>query len=492
MFYVGNKKVKEVVVKGSDNFLHRVRAGVLNSRYFYLTNPQNSELVDVVVNYSGERTRTSPQMVKKSELSSTTIRLNDISSQYELEVSASSPGYDCVDSFSSTSKTLKLKSDTTKSTVTLNLVQLSNKISTDSLALVIGYDPFVNNYSRGSFALENAFVYARDSNGQYQQVPVTEIQIDPESVEFFPMLSPSHTSITDEDTHFGFLSKTKAESLGFSATENPNGTTKECSDYYGWGCWSDGGWLWSDRELQEIFSETDDIRVSDTWQDLLSISGNFFHWGIYDLDLTNIADTESIHAEETFDKAWIVLLDSNGATTIEDVGGMPWDTLYSNIFKNQEYEQAQLIVPYSQPCGETYKKLQYFSVIQLQQDVVGSYFGTAGGISLDVKLSGDYQFSLDQSLNQYPYVYAGDFSNYVSPTYYDHGGVLSGALTYSVNNGFLYLGAFYPEANSIDITTDTTVTVDTTILRAVSLGYKLIPFITIDGSTDINGTISLY
>lgn len=488
MFYINNKKVKEIVVKGSDNFLHRVRAGVLNNKYFYQTNPQNSELVDVVVNYSGERTRTSPQMIKKSELSSTTISLNDIPSEYELMVSASSPGYECVDSFSSTSKTLTLKPDTTKSTVTLNLVRKSNKISTDSLALVIFEDPFVNNYSRGSFELENAFVYARDYNGQYQQVPVTEIQVSPETVEFFPMLSTSHTSIDNKDTHFGFLSKAGAESLGFSESENPEGVD-ECSDYYGWGCWTDDGWLWSDLELQEIFSENDVIRVGDTWNDFINISSNILHWGIYDLDLTNIENTESIHVEETFDKAWIVLLDSSGSTMIEDVSRKSWDTICSDLFGNQQFEQAQLIVPFSQACGQTYTQLQYYGVIQTQQDVVGSYFGTTGGISIPTTISGDYQFSLDRNMNQYPYVYAGDFSNYVNPTYYDHGGTLSGHMTYSVGNGFLYLGAKFPEASSIDIATNTTV--DTTVLSAVHLGYKLIPFITIDGSINVAGTINL-
>ena len=63
-------------------------------------------------------------------------------------------------------------------------------------------------------------------------------------------------------------------------------------------------------------------------------------------------------------------------------------------------------------------------------------------------------------------------------------------MTYSVGNGFLYLGATYPEAYSIDITTDTAV--DTSILGAVHLGYKLIPLITSSGTTTTNGTIGIY
>lgn len=486
MFYVGNKKVKEVVVKGYDNFLHRVRAGVLNSKYFYLTNPQNSELVDVVVNYSGERTRTSPQMVKKSELSSTTIRLNDISSQYELMVSASSPGYDCVDSFSNTSKTLKLKSTTTKSTVTLYLIKKDNMISTNSVALNIDSDPLASS-SYGSFALENACAYVTDSSGCHQLTTVDEIWVshNKDYIEFYPMLDPAITG-TNLPTHFGFLSKSKAEALGFSATENPDGSSKACSDYYGWGCWTDSAWLWSDVELQELFSTGDDIRVSDTWQEILPIGGNIFHWGIYNLDLSSL---DPIGSTEVFIKAWIVAKKSDDTTQIYDVSGMSFDAIYSDIFQVDEFSDAQLVVPYSQSCGETYQLLQNRSIIELQQDIVDSYFGTSNGISIDTKITGDYQFSLAQNNNQYPYVYAGDFSNTVLPTFYDQGGYLTGPTTYSVSNGVLYIGATYPEATSLDITTVTTV--DTAVLGAVSLGYKLIPLITSSGPTQTNGMIEI-
>lgn len=485
MFYVGNKKVKEIVVKGSDNFLHRVRAGVLNNKYFYLTNPQNSELVDVVVNYSGERTKTTPQMVKKSELGSTTIRLNDISSQYELMVSASSPGYDCVNSFSSTSKTLTLKPDTTKSTVTLNLVKKSNMISTNSIALMIADNPFIDSYSHGSFQLENALVYARDSHGQYQQVPVTEIQVTPGVVEFFPTFNPNID--TQAMVHFGFLSKSAAESLGFSATDNPDGTSKECSAYYGWGCWTDAAWLWSDRELQEIFSIGDDIRAEDNWDDLLQIGAGMFHWGIYDLDPANLSSLGV--AGETFTNAWIVAADPDNQPFVFDVSRWSFDDIYSIYLEGAEFSQLQLVVPFSQQLPETYKSLQNLDIIQSQQEIIDNYFGTIGGISINA-ISGDYQFSLSQNNNNLPYVYAGDFSTYVQLTYYDQGGILSGFTTYSVSNGFLYLGSVYPEASSIDITTDTSV--DTSILGAVHLGYKLIPLITSSGTTTTNGTIGIY
>ena len=485
MFYVGNKKVKEIVVKGSDNFLHRVRAGVLNNKYFYLTNPQNSELVDVVVNYSGERTKTTPQMVKKSELGSTTIQLDNIYSEYELMVSASSPGYDCVDSFSSTSKTLTLKPNTTKSTVTLNLVKKSNMISTHSMALKIEDNPFIDSYSYGSFQLENALVYARDSQGQYQQIPVTEIEVTPEVVEFFPTFNPNID--TQSSVHFGFLSKSAAESLGFSATDNPDGSSKECTDYYGWGWWTDEAWLWSDRELQEIFSIGDNIRVGDNWNDLLQIGDGMFHWGIYDLDPANLYSLDD--GNEIFTKAWIVAADPDNQQFVFDVSGRSFNDIYSSVLEGAEFSQLQLVVPFSQPLPTTYESLQNFGIIQSQQEIIDNYFGTIGGISINA-ISGDYQFSLSQNNNALPYVYAGDFSTYVQPTYYDQGGTLAGYMTYSVGNGFLYLGATYPEASSIDITTDTAV--DTSILGDVHLGYKLIPLITSSGTTTTNGTIGIY
>ena len=485
MFYVGNKKVKEIVVKGSDNFLHRVRAGVFNNKYFYLTNPQNSELVDVVVNYSGERKRTSPQMVKKSELGSTTIQIDNIYSEYELMVSASSPGYDCLDSFSSTSKTLTLKPNTTKSTVTLNLVNKSNLISTQSVALQIADNPFIDSYSHGSFNLENALVYARDYNGQYQTVPVTEIQVSPEVVEFFPTFNPNID--TQSSVHFGFLSKSAAESLGFSATDNPDGSSKECTDYYGWGCWTDEAWLWSDRELQEIFSIGADIRIEDNWNNLLQLQDGMFHWGIYDLNPANLNSPNDDH--EIFTKAWIVA-DDNNQQSIFDVSRRSFNDIYSSDLEGREFSQLQLVVPFSQQLPATYKSLQNLGIIQSQQEIIDNYFGTIGGISMNA-ISGDYQFSLSRNNNGHPYVYAGDFSTYVQPTYYDDwGGTLAGYMTYSVGNGFLYLGATYPEASSIDITTDTAV--DTSILGAVHLGYKLIPLITSSGTTTTNGTIGIY
>ena len=486
MFYINNKKVKEIVVQGADNFLHRVRAGVLNNKYFYLTNPQNSELVDVVVNYSGERTKTTPQMVKKSELGSTTIQLDNIYSEYELMVSASSPGYDCVDSFSSTSKTLTLKPNTTKSTVTLNLVKKSNLISTQSVALQIADNPFIDSYSYGSFELENAFVYARDSQGQYQQIPVTEIEVTPEVVEFFPTFDPNID--TQANVHFGFLSKSAAESLGFSATDNPDGSYKECTDYYGWGCWTDNAWLWSDRELQEIFSTGDNIRVGDNWNDLLQIQAGMFHWGIYDLNPANLSSLDD--GNEPFTKAWIVA-DDNNQQSVFDVSGRTFNDIYLSHLEGAEFSQLQLVVPFSQPLPTTYKSLQNDGIIQSQQEIIDNYFGTIGGISINA-ISGDYQFSLSRNNNGHPYVYAGDFSTYVQPTYYDDwGGTLAGYMTYSVGNGFLYLGATYPEAYSIDITTDTAV--DTSIFGAVHLGYKLIPLITSSGgTTTTNGTIGIY
>ena len=75
MYYVNGKQVKEMLMKGSDGFLHRTASGYLsNNRKFYSKDTSyESPLVDVHVYYEGKRLLTNPQFIKRSDLRSTTI-----------------------------------------------------------------------------------------------------------------------------------------------------------------------------------------------------------------------------------------------------------------------------------------------------------------------------------------------------------------------------------------------------------------------------------
>ncbi len=493
MFYVGNKKVKEIVVKGSDSFLHRVRAGVFDNKYFYLTNPENSELVDVVVNYSGSRVNTVPQLVKKSKLSSTTININNVISDYDLMVSASSPGYDCVDSFSSSSRTLKLKSNTTKSTVTLNLIKASTMISTDSLALYINVEPLaiINNTS-GAISLENACVYARDYQGQYQLSSVSDIHYTDDGyggfIELF-LSSPPETGVSDT-VHFGFLSRDSAQHYGFNTHRDSSS-----SDYYGWGCWSDTEWLWSDAELYELFSINDSIRVSDNWQDAFSSFGTIgtvAHWGAYNLDTSVMSDWGTtcnvLQNDASFSHGWLVVTNSTAGTQqVEDISGTTFSDLYSAYIYPDlaDGPTVTLILPASTGNGvaDLYSELQTLGILQSQQDIVDSYFGT-GGLNVDNVISGTYTFNVDvtsSDYSSYGYVYAGEFNVGVTECVSNSTGI-------NLSSGLLYVGAYPPEATNLSVELNTSI--DSTTLNGVMLGYKLLAFIANNSdSTSSDGTI---
>lgn len=49
------------------------------------------------------------------------------------------------------------------------------------------------------------------------------------------LVNPPEISFSGSQSliHFGYLPKDTAEAMGFTATENPNGESKETTDYYG-------------------------------------------------------------------------------------------------------------------------------------------------------------------------------------------------------------------------------------------------------------------
>ena len=133
MYYVNGKQVKEMLMIGNDGFLHRTAFGYLsNNRKFYSKDASyESSLVDVCVYCEGERLLTSPQFIKRSELSSTTITIQS-TFQYDLKVS--SPSASGVTNFSGTKgkrPTFKLDPTVigTKSSANIYLLKVSESTS---------------------------------------------------------------------------------------------------------------------------------------------------------------------------------------------------------------------------------------------------------------------------------------------------------------------------------------------------------------------------
>lgn len=126
MYYINNKKVKEMLKKGSDGFLHRVSYGYLggNKKFYGQDLSFESPLVDVHVYYEGERINTLPQFIKRSELSTTTITVQQTFSN---NLKVSSPNSSGVINFSGSKgsrPTFKLNPSTIGSKTNINIYLL--------------------------------------------------------------------------------------------------------------------------------------------------------------------------------------------------------------------------------------------------------------------------------------------------------------------------------------------------------------------------------
>lgn len=251
MYYVNGKQVKEMLMKGSDGFLHKILYGYLNNRKFYSKDSSyESPFVDVCVYCEGERLLTNPQFIKRSELSSTIITIQR-TFQYDLKVS--SPSASGVINFSGDKgerPTFELDPNVigTKSSINIYLLKMPESTSdwtdTGSYSIVFDDHSFTSiptSALHKDCGFENAVAYVRGSDNVYNLCDVAGMVILPASgLETFAyvslnLINPPEISFSGSQSliHFGYLPKDTAEAMGFSATENPNGESKETPDYYG-------------------------------------------------------------------------------------------------------------------------------------------------------------------------------------------------------------------------------------------------------------------
>ena len=177
MYYVNGKQVKEMLMKGNDGFLHRTLYGYLsNNRKFYSKDTAyESPLVDVRVYCEGERLLTSPQFIKRSELSSTTITVQS-TFQYNLKVS--NPSASGVTDFSGTKgkrPTFKLDPTVigTKSSANVYLLKApesSDWVDTGSYSIIFDDYSFTSIPTSAFYkdcSFEQAGVLVRDDSNNY-------------------------------------------------------------------------------------------------------------------------------------------------------------------------------------------------------------------------------------------------------------------------------------------------------------------------------------
>lgn len=379
MYYINNKKVKEMLKKGSDGFLHRVSYGYLggNKKFYGQDSSFESPLVDVHVYYEGERINTLPQFIKRSELSTTTITVQQTFSN---NLKVSSPNSSGVINFSGSKgsrPTFKLNPSIIGSKTNINIYLLkapdasSDWIDTNCYSIELSDYSFSSIptsafYKDGGF--ENAAVYARDGSLLYGIYNITGIAVLPApNHESFGYVSLELTDLPDVSgaysdslsfIHFGYLPKSTAEAMGFTAEENPNGIEKTSIDYYGWGCWADNRqWLWSDDELREIFSSDGSTIRQAFLDDVINAStltyGDVWHWGIYDLSVNNLGGTASFENNPVFQDGWI--FDHDDVDILSDIHSLQNSTLsevLNNYFSNPQ-GTVTMILPYSQPTLES-------------------------------------------------------------------------------------------------------------------------------------------
>ena len=508
MFYFQNKKVKEWIVRGSgnDTFLHRVKSATIDNREFYYDDVTDSEFVDVKVYYKGSRIKTTPQFVRKNQLSSTTITV-DLRSEYTLKV-LSSISSD-VTNFSGTANqnpSFKLASTITSSTVIIYLVPESNIVSTGFYSCMLEDTNFTNVSGSDVYSecvFDNAMMYMRDYTGAYSLHKVCSIRAFPrnsidtgsyENVGYvdFIVVDPPETGtvVNSEGLHFGYLPQQTAEAMGFSSEQNPNGTSKDSPDYWGWGCWTQDQWFWSDAELCEIFSaDTDYVRAEDTLDTLVSSTSlslvDTLHWGIYTLDGSIIESSEGrIEDGHTkFMEAWI--FDHDGESLLSPLFHLTDGYLTDYTIANPPPQGiVTLFVPFSQPSiGGS---MTYFYDCLLQQGLITdirTYADNFFNITdvLPESISGTFTTNISAPDG---YMYVAETLDQVQPASSENG------VTVDSTNKCIYVGARKKDS-TLTVTFDSSVNSD--IFNSMYFNYyKLIPFIANEGSaTYTDGTINL-
>lgn len=523
MYYVNGKQVKEMLMKGNDGFLHRTLLGYLsNNRKFYSKDSSyESPLVDVHVYCEGERLLTSPQFIKRSELSSTTITVQS-TFQYNLKVS--NPSASGVTDFSGTKgkrPTFKLDPTVigTKSSANVYLLKApesSDWVDTGSYSIIFddySFSSIPTSALHKDCSFEQAGVFVRGSDN-YNLCYVAGLVILPapnhETFAYISLnlINPPEVSFSGSQSlvHFGYLPKDTAEEMGFTAEENPNGEPKEATDYYGWGCWADNEqWFWSDDELREIFSvgagtisqmflntfiENSTLSYNDTW-----------HWGVYDLDVSNLGGSASFINNPVFSDGWI--FDHDDTQMFSDIISLQNTTLADVLNANFSSPQGTItmIIPYSQQSinsndtmGGLWGELENSSIITTD---IFTYAEQFFNIDTNVKplptdnlVTGTFETSIS-STNGYLYC-CSNFGSYDILT-----ATASNVATFNVgtDTSIVYLGA--RNKNAVLSLTFSDSSVSSSLIEMFNSErfsyYKLLPFITgqNDGAISTDGTIGL-
>jgi hypothetical protein len=522
MYYVNGKQVKEMLMKGSDGFLHKILYGYLNNRKFYSKNSSyESPLVNVCVYCEGERLLTNPQFIKRSELSSTTITIQN-TFQYDLKVS--NPSVSGVTNFSGTKgkrPTFKLDPAIigTKSNVNIYLLKVSE--STSDWTDTGSYSIILDDYSFTSIptsalhkdcGFENAAAYVRDSDNVYNLCYVSGIGILPapghETFAYVSLnlVNPPEISFSGSQSliHFGYLPKDTAEAMGFTATENPNGIQKEATDYYGWGCWADNEqWFWSDDELREIFSSGPGT-INQMFLDSLVTNSTLtytdtWHWGVYDLDISSLGGNASFIYNPVFSDGWI--FDHDDTQMFSDIISLQNTTLADvlNAYFTSPQGTITIIIPYSQQSTNS-------------NDTMGNLWGELEGnliITTDIFTCAEQFFNVDTNAKPLPTnnFVTGTFKTSISSTdgylyccsNFGSSDMLtataSNVVTFNVGSdtSIVYLGARNKNADlNLDFSDPSVPSSLVEIFNSERFSYyKLLPFITgqNDGSISTDGTI---
>ena len=524
MYYVNGKQVKEMLMKGSDGFLHRTASGYLsNNRKFYSKDASyESPLVDVHVYYEGKRLLTNPQFIKRSDLRSTTITVQS-TFQYNLKVS--NPSASGVTDFSGTKgkrPTFKLDPTVigTKSSANVYLLKApesSDWVDTGSYSIIFDDYSFSSIPTSALYmdcGFEQAGVLVRDDSNNYNLCYVTGLAILPtpghENFAYVSLnlINPPEIYFSGSQSlvHFGYLPKDTAEAMGFTPEENPNGASKEATDYYGWGCWADNEqWFWSDDELREIFSVgagTISQMFLDTFIENSTLSYNdTWHWGVYDLDVSNLGGSASFINNPVFSDGWI--FDHNDTQMFSDIISLQNTTLADVLNANFSSPQGTItmIIPYSQQStnsantmGELWGELESSSI--LTTDIFNcaqQFFNVDTNtkpLPTDNLVTGTFETSIS-STNGYLYC----CSNFGS----------SGMLTATASNvatfnvgtdtSIVYLGARNKNAVlSLSFSDPSVPSSFIEMFNSERFGYyKLLPFITgqNEGAIPTDGTIGL-
>ena len=533
MYYVNGKQVKEMLMKGSDGFLHRVAYGYLsNQRKFYGKDVSyESPLVDVCVYYKGNRVLTTPQFIKRSDLGTTTITVK-MTPTVDLKVSnATQSGVINFSGSSGKNPTFKLSPSVIGSKQTTNVYLLDNPSPESSWADTHSYSIIFNAFNFSSISssaigrdcgFDNAAVYARTDSGTYELCPVGGLSINSISSDAYntylninfidPQDVSSVFSGPQSLVHFGYLPETTATAMGFTSTENPNGVDKESSDYYGWGCWAEGEqWLWSDDELCEIFSSNggtilqSDLDLVTNGSDISY--GDILHWGVYEIN-TGSVDITEITANPVFNDGWIFERDSD-------------NHIASNIYSLENKTLSQAIEDARNIYGELLPGCTIIMIIPYSQESqnspgssnhMGDFLAELIGNSMisDFSTYVNQFFNINTEITNYNYidgsvdiqVSADNGYLYCSENFVDSGVLVatpqsSQTLNFG-NNGtnIIYLGARSKDSTlSMNFGEMSSSDWFSTMINSTRFRYyKLIPFITSmsEGTVQGTGTIDVY